>query len=597
MTLNLHKHLLAGRYRAAADALLDGRSPASLKENELASLVGALSFLGRMDEAEAFYGRLEKRSSSTLSRTAGRFFLGMGWTRLSEYERARSLFARNDVESGKGPLERFYVHQGNAMYAYYTGRYRAASREAVKARAAAIRSGDLFARALAADACGHCRVVAGEIHHGLRLLSEAKGLAEKLGNGSLVNTIAVSLELYDAEFALRDDALARLEKRLGAPGTEDSYSQANVGLEVARLYTRAGRLREAALELERVAPAIYAQQNRRQEIKLNLRLAELACRRGDFFSARQSLRFLKRLLHREADTAFELSALGIERKLAVAEGRAAEVKELSSRWRELARDFGTTRDDNLRVRLGLLKAEAGNREDRVHRALEESRLAATPAGRLEPLLASGLLCEAAASLGISPGQGALAQLPRGLGLLAHSARGIHWVRGPLSSLQARLLRVISGGDASKEKLVEVAWGYRYDPIRHDAMVYTAMSALRKTLGPAGELVQATDAGYRLAVPLLAPKEAAKPAPMPPEAPAAIPAATFSRLNHRQIEILEWLSTSQRFLAVGEIRERFAVSEVTALRDFDGLRRLGLVVRNGKARATRYTLSPAPGVTL
>ena len=113
MALKLHKDLLAGRYRAAADALLDGRSPRSLKESEVASLVGALSFLGRMDEAEALYGRLEK--ASPLSRAAGRFFLGMGWTRLSEYERARSLFARNDVESGRGPLERFYVHQGNAM--------------------------------------------------------------------------------------------------------------------------------------------------------------------------------------------------------------------------------------------------------------------------------------------------------------------------------------------------------------------------------------------------------------------------------------------------------------------------------------------------
>ncbi len=61
------------------------------------------------------------------------------------------------------------------------------------------------------------------------------------------------------------------------------------------------------------------------------------------------------------------------------------------------------------------------------------------------------------------------------------------------------------------------------------------------------------------------------------------------LNHRQLEILEWLR-DQRFLAVGECRTRFDVSEITALRDLDGLRQRGLVVRNGKARATRYSLS-------
>jgi hypothetical protein len=603
MTLKLHKQFLAGRYRAAADSLLDGKKPSALSESELASLVGALSFLGQMDEAEALYGRLEKMKASSVARTAGRFFLGQGWTRLSEYERVRKLFARNAVEAGKSALERFYVHQGNAMYAYYTGRYRPAGREAAKARAAAIRSGDLFARAIATDACGHCRVVAGEIHHGLRLLREAKTLAEKMGNGSLANTIAVSLELYDAEFALSGKGIEALEARRAAVGTEDSYSLANVGLEIARLYTRAGRLADAAAELEHVAPAIYAQQNRRQEIKLNLRLAELACRRGDYFSARQSLRFLRRLLHREADSSFELAAVGIERKIALAEGRAEEVVVLTARWKELAGDFGTTRDDNLRVRLGLLAAEQENREDLVHRALQASRQAAAdPAAKLRPLLRAGLLCEAASCLSIRPGQTALALLPGDLGLLASSTRGIHWIETKLSSLQSRLLLLLGGNGATKEKLIEAAWGYRYDALRHDAMVYTALSALRKALGPAGELVQATDSGYRLAAPLLSPQrpenmldpatthepaeEKMKVAP-PPR--LDLSDENFSRLNHRQIEILEALRSERRFLAVGEVCERFAVSEITALRDFDGLRRLGLVVRNGRARATRYSL--------
>lgn len=601
MTLKLHKDLLAGRYRSVADELLDRPSPKALSEGDSASLIGALSFLGRMDEAEALYARLEKKKASSRALTVARFFLGIGFTRLSEYSRARKIFAINDVQAGASSLERFYVHQGNVFYAYYTGRYRAAIKEAGFARKAALRSGDLFARALATDAFGHCRVLAGELHHGLRLLEEARGLAVKLGNQSFANATAVSLELYDAEFELSGkESLTKLETRWASVGTEDNYSLANVGLELARQYTRRARFHDASKVLEAAAPTIYANQNRRQEIQLNMRLSELAFRRGDSFSARHYLRFLRRLLHREADSTFELAALGLERKLALSEGKADEVSSLTARWKELARDFGTTRDDNLRVRLGFLKAEKENQEDRVHQALQASRLAATLPQKLRPLLDHENFCEAALAFGLQPGTNALAILPQNLGLLVQAPGGISWVPSPLSSLQTKILRLLSEGDASKEKLVEMVWGYRYDPLRHDATVYSALSALRKSLGPAADWVVATESGYRFSAQLFwqrAPREKRQEeAPAAPlRAPSLLDTQLLSLLNHRQIEILEWLR-ERRFLAVGEIRTRFNVSEITALRDFDGLRQRGLVVRNGKARATRYTL-PETGVTL
>ncbi len=100
MLLTLHKELLAGRYRAVADELLDGKRPKSLPEGYAASLIGALCFLGRMDEAEALFERLEKRKASSPALTVARFFLGIGWTRISEYSRARKVFAENEKEAG-----------------------------------------------------------------------------------------------------------------------------------------------------------------------------------------------------------------------------------------------------------------------------------------------------------------------------------------------------------------------------------------------------------------------------------------------------------------------------------------------------------------
>lgn len=598
--LALHKDLLAGRYRAVVDALLDRRGRKALSESDSASLIGALGALGRMQDAEALYAHIVKGKASPLACTIARFYLGVGFTRISEYSRAQQLFAQNEAEAGKTAIERFYKHLGNAFYVYYTGRYRAALKETSLARRAALRSGDLFARSLATDAYGHCRVVAGEIHHGMRLLGEARELAEKLGNGSLANTIAVSLELYEAEYELSGkQGLAKLERRFLAVGTEDNYSLANVGLEIGRQYTRQGKFQEAARTLEAVAPAIYASQNRRQEIQLNLRLSELACRKGDYFSARHYLRFLRRLSHREADSTFELAAVGIERKLAQAEGNAGEVAALTARWKELALDFGTTRDDNLRVRLGLAKAGKENQEDRVHNVLQRSRLSSTLPDKLRPLLEAGYLCEAAACAGIAAGTKTLAILPQGLGLLMQTGAGIHWEPAALSSLQTKILRLLGEGDASKEKLVETVWGYRYDPIRHDAMVYTALSSLRKCLAHAADWIQATEQGYRFTGALMwqRPRAEGKTAPQGEAslrtlpAPSSLGSQLISVLNHRQIEILEWMS-ERRFLTVRDTREKFDVSEITALRDFDGLRQRGLVVRSGKARTTRYSLPAA-----
>ena len=593
MSLDFHIDFLAGRYRTVAEALSERKA---LPDGHAVSLIGALSFLGRMDEAEAEFARLEKRRAASPASIAGRFFLAIGFTRKSAYKKARRLFSLNRELAGDTDFERFYVLQGRVFYCYYTGRFRMALKCAGRARRLALASGDLFARALATDAYGQCRVVAGEVHHGLRLLEEGKVLAKRLGNESVANSIAVSVELHSAELGLDGEAgLAMLEARSSAPGTEDNYSLANVGLEIARQYTRRGRFLEAARRLESVAPSIYANQNRRQEITLNLRLAELAFQRGDLFGARHYLHFLNRLLDREADATFELASLGLRRKIDLAEG-LGEDAVLAARWSELSHDFGTTRDDNLQVRLGRLGAERENQEDRVHRVLQAARLLSDPADRLRPLLEHGLLCEAGACAGLLPGRPALAVLPQSLGQLSRDAAGVEWVAQPLSSLQAKILRLLTrGSGCEKATLVEKAWGYRYDPLRHDAMVYSALSALRRSLGQAAQWLVATEQGYRFTASVQWP---ALDAPRPAaerEPDTGVDTSLLSILNHRQIEILEWLR-SQRFLAAGDCRIKFDVSEITALRDLDGLRRQGLVVRSGKARATRYSLQD-PGAFL
>lgn len=59
------------------------------------------------------------------------------------------------------------------------------------------------------------------------------------------------------------------------------------------------------------------------------------------------------------------------------------------------------------------------------------------------------------------------------------------------------------------------------------------------------------------------------------------------VNHRQIQILRHLEDHE-FIDVSEAKEMFGVSEITACRDLSSLTKKEMVVRVGKARATRYT---------
>lgn len=584
MTWKPHPKFQAGQYRALVDELMDEKSSRVEQRRHITSLIGSLSFLGRMEEASDLFTLVAKKSKNPLDLVASRFFLAIGFTRRSEYERARKLFEENEKKAGKSAIERFFVCQGKVFFLYYTGRLESCLKYAENARKWAIASRDLLARCLALDALGHVQVRAGEIHLGLSYLKEAKNLAKKLGNTSTASAIDISSRLYAWEFGLQSESLAELEESLASEAPQNNYSQSNLALELARQHTLRGNFARAAAVLEQVAPAIYENQNRRQEIILNLRLAELSGRRGDFFQARHFLWFSRRLLHREVDSTFELAALGVERKLALAERKS--VTELESSWNALA-PFSSTRDRNLMVRLGMLPMDKENPEDKIHRILYLSRSGENLATRLTPLLEAELLADASLLLGLKPGKNSIAVLPKALGLLLQSPQGIQ-KKEALSSLQHKLLRALADGrEVNKETLVENCWGYKYSPLRHDSMVYAALSSLRKSLGEAGAWLHPTENGYQMEAEVVWAAEAEK-SPQSSKPVEALDPGLAARFNFRQIEVLEWIQTA-RFLSVADCCKRFGVSEITALRDMDGLRREGIVVRIGKARATRYGL--------
>lgn len=602
----------SGDYQQVVELFYSSKSSKKKRFPHIASVVGALSFLGRMEEAEIL-ASLHDKSCSKTDQMACRFFLAIGWVRRSEYSRAENLLNLNSEYSHRSSMERFFHHQGKAFYLFYTGRLLESQKEADLSRQAAMESKNTWARCLATDALGHVQVRAGAIQLGLSYLEEAKVLAKKIKNKSSESAIEISLQCYRWEYGWNQGDLADLQTVLVQQNPENSYSQASLLLEIGRQFTLRGNFSEAKKSLEKAAEKVYASKNRRQEILLHLRLSELAYRKGDLFQAKHYLWFSQRILHEEVDKYLELPVLGLLRKIALAEGNTEEVHRLEERWKQM-HAYTSTRDLNLKVRLGLELGVASNPEDRIHEKLYTAEKFPTFEARLRYLLESGFYSEAARVIGLKPAEKTVALLPANLGIFVQTEGGLDWKT--ITGLQRKILHLLKKG-CSKDQLLEEAWGYTYDPLRHDSMIYAAISGLRKSLGPAGSWVRPTEFGYLFEAELWVPEKqpsvfsdtnrsqkvmgsfqgnSSSTALVSPLVGATAKSSLRSSegsqkfsFNHRQLEILDWLK-SERFLSVKEVRDRFRVSEITALRDLDGLRKTGIVLRIGKARATRYAVA-------
>jgi DNA-binding winged helix-turn-helix (wHTH) protein len=174
----------------------------------------------------------------------------------------------------------------------------------------------------------------------------------------------------------------------------------------------------------------------------------------------------------------------------------------------------------------------------------------------------------------------------------------------LSTLVYKILTTLAKGFTTKEELVTSVWGYQYDQLRHDSLIYSSFSSLRKILGQDANLIETSEMGYKLNAKILNLLEEAptkKPIRMPSisEPEPLNDSINFSTqnsfefaklgLNARQIQILAYLQKNQ-FIAVKNVISLFSTSEITANRDLRSLSEKKLVVRIGQGRATQYTLT-------
>jgi hypothetical protein len=599
----LARDFFAGRYAQVAAASFDA-PVASFDDADVAFAVGALTFLGRLDDAQTCFDAWRVRSAEHDPRTvaAARFFLGVAHARAGAFVRAKELLlndVREHLRTGDAWSAAF-AFQGLACQRYFTGRYKAAARHALRALRAAHAAGFPYAKLLATDLRGHALVQLGHPRAGLELLEQAKTHARQLGLDMNAFAIECSVATYSLKFGAEPQLLQQLEGLL-AERAHDSYSHHTLLTEYAAQLALRGRASSAREALARADDDVVRGDKRRGKVASLIAHLHVARWTGGAAACAELLEQATELLD-EADVTFRAELLGFEAFVARALGDDAR----------LARAFDGLRSLERSHELHWAKAALQQFAPGPYRprAFAEDRLtpllhavAFREEAALPRLLGLGLLGAVPELLGLTPGRRILILATENAVLMEDHGDVI--LRSNPPRWCPALLRSLGGGDVAKEKLVRQLWGLRsYRPERHDPLIRTAIHRLRAFLEPHGDWIRVTPSGYGSSAPVVfvgaGEAEVAELELTGPEevlgsfqdSPLHSPTVADRRADGRAEQICELLATLQA-APVQAIARALDISPSTALRELRGLLRRRRITRSGFARATRYRLLDSP----
>lgn len=532
---------------------------------EIPAEIGALALSGRLDEARSSLAAFLREAEDTEQRTQARFFVVAGLCHAGQAGQALRL-VRSSLEDlpGSDTRTRFWIWQGLAIVRYFQGRFDRARAAGRRALGSAVQASFPYARVLALDLLAHILVHTGDLHAGLRLLSQAADLAETLGYASNTVTLRTSAVVHELEYLLRDIDAGIAAVTAALERVEVSYFTKRSGLIVlAKAWALKGdavRARAALAEARRIALPGSDRRGKSRWLGGQALVTALSAGRD---AARPILEEARRAADGHAPLLAELAFIGT---LFVAEPDMDEVRVLAE-----ATGMARARVAEAWAR-GIERPPAATAEDGLCRTLLRCG-AVSPFARLEILVEEGLLGLVPWALGSEPG----------LRLILLGERMISEHRGDVTLGPAppgpsrRVLTALATGYRSREELAETVWGLgRYLPHKHSAVINTAISRLRGSLAEPGWIVTDDD-GYHLApgVEVVAPAtpistDAAEPPPSDEE-------ATLLRL------------LAQRSCSSADAARALGVSPSSALRVLRRMVDDGRVRRLGSGRATRYEL--------
>ncbi len=534
-------------------------------------VLGAFSFSGQINEAELYFAKFKKNlTPSDLAKVY--FFLSVGWTRHSQYDKAKQylylLFnLRRKVKTSE---DRFFLFQSFGFYRHLGCRFNKSLLWSKLSQKHSFNAEFLWGQILAYDLLGHSQAQTGFIQQGLKNLTQAQNLASLLKLSQTARTLEISILCYRGQFGLDpQNIIIRLEKSLRLSKTQDSYSKSNLLLELCRQYTLRGQLKKAAHLLFKSQEQILAVGQRRQKALYFLRQAHL-----NYYwrKEQESLRLLTEA-ERQLDINLDLSILAQIKELQLL--LEPNNKVIHQQVKKLHERIGHT-ENNSEDHLGQLLKEAKNFKnekslDLVHKILDSEcfiLLRDLKSSQYNRCLLMDLL----------PGS-----------LTFIDQDEIVHINECLTLTLKKALTLLSEGEVSKETFIEKLWGYSYDPLRHDASVYALINRLKKMFAQKKYWIESSPNGYHLKpstqVVVHAPT-VIQPVSKIQNILPQIKTHLTAQFNLRQLKALHYLKENES-LSVKLYSKLFAVTAITANRDLTVLYQKNYIQRIGRGRATVY----------
>lgn len=581
--VNVERHFHAWRFQNVLKML--GRKTLEKEHTEWKELtvlqIGSLVFTGDLTEALSLFSRTQKKLSED-QRIMARFYLGIGHVRRSEYQKGAGHFSENLLlvyrKRELSDRARFHAYQGAAFLNFFKGHYDRSLTLAQRSYENALSSGYTYGEVLALDLLAHAHCQLGKVRQGIHEFKKAIELIREIGNGGLETALRISELRYRAQFGINPKGIeAELLRFIQELRPEETYSRAELHLELARQLVLRGRAGEAQRLLDESSDEIYRHQNRRQSAQFNLRYAHILFLRGENHGALALLRSSVNQLDLKVDTPLLLQFRGLENRIQSLLGKKEQLYSASP---------VTAIDHRIRIR-GSAKPSQLKGEDPLGDILDELE---ERKELLIPLLIErdylGLIPR---TLGMSLGGKKIFLGPERGKIILINQGDVEVSTGLTGPLTKLLHELKSERFRSKAYLVKAVWSYDYNPLVHDNVLYTNIARLRSILRNQSEWIEWSSEGYRLSqdVELVDQNSSGLPVAQKNEKAHRVKAKSEKvLLNLRQIEVLRLLDEGGH-TDVSHHARRFEVTTMTACRDLSDLFERGLVTRVGRARATKY----------
>jgi tetratricopeptide (TPR) repeat protein len=580
-----YEHLAAKKTRSSKSQILA----------QISEIIGSYVFSGELDQAKLVFETYSPDLES--AQTAGCvFFLLVGEVRNSAYAAADKLLAQLQTNASANldsPLTQFYSYQAEAFSCFYRSDYEQARNAAAKAATISYGIAFTFGELIARDMLGGSLEQIGEISLAIKEFGRALAAATSLGHGSFAAASLISLTCLKVKFGYVKNPLRLLKATLTHVKPEDTYSTSSLKLEIVRQYLLRGQIKDAEEVLQECSEMIYASQNLRQTFDLHLRWSFLMYCRGQYHQALTFIQVAERSLDKKTDQHSLAKLFGLRLKTMSMLNMPVPVNH------NYHGDSTNSRIVN-RHSQAFVPAKAGEDKiadviDVIAQGTKKSALAAIVKSEAWYFLADVLDLKRQKSyliLGVDK-PGSLTVLHEG---------EVYHPRREIGGYQFKLLRLIAISPQTKQAIVESVWEYRYSPERHDGIVYSTVSALRRLLGEFGSWIEMDDDRYRLnseVTLLMLQAQPLEPDTARAEIPGAqiIPSGQMStsfdnlpfkvELNFRQNNWVFNQSIRINPFGITDYRKFFSISTMTAFRDIHGLIELGYLKRTGYGRATRY----------